>query len=267
VKPTEQKSRPRVLLLDIETAPLEVYCWGLFDQNIGLNQIIQDWSMLCWSAKWLGEKKMMYEDLSKSRNVRNDKRIVRKLWHLVNEADIIVGQNGKRFDTRKMSARFILLGMDPPSSYRQIDTLQIARKHFGFTSNKLEYLSENICTKYKKKVKRKFPGFSLWSECLKGNKVAWAEMAEYNKLDVLALEELLEKFFAWDNTINFGVYTDNIVSGCVKCGGRQKRNGYHYSEAGKYQRFKCIVCKKEVRSGHNMLTPEKRRSLGRRISR
>ena len=45
----------KTLLIDIETKPHKAYCWGLFDQRIGLNQIVEPGGTLCWAAKWLGD--------------------------------------------------------------------------------------------------------------------------------------------------------------------------------------------------------------------
>ena len=140
---------PRVLLLDIETAPVLGFVWGLFDQNIALNQIHTDWHIISWSAKWLNDpaSKVMYMDQSKAKNIEDDSKILKKMWNLLNEADIVVTQNGKKFDMKKLNARFILNNMGPPSPYRQIDTLVIAKKNFGFTSNKLEYMTKKLCKK------------------------------------------------------------------------------------------------------------------------
>ena len=43
---------PKVLYVDIETKPIKAWIWGTFNQNIPLNMIIEDWSVLSWSAKW-----------------------------------------------------------------------------------------------------------------------------------------------------------------------------------------------------------------------
>lgn len=109
---------------------------------------------------------------------------------MLDEAEIVITQNGKKFDQKKLNARFILNGFQPPSSYKHIDTLCIARKHFGFTSNKLSQLTDKLCKKYKKLSHNNFPGFELWQECIKGNIEAWNEMEKYNRQDVLSLEEL-----------------------------------------------------------------------------
>jgi hypothetical protein len=253
----------KVLIWDIETAPILGYVWGLFDQNIGLNQIHSDWHVLAWSAKWLGEKEVMYMDQRKTKDITNDKKILEVLWKLLDEADIVVTQNGKQFDQKKVNARFVQHGMQPPSSYKHIDTKLLAKKHFGFTSNKLAYMTDKLCTKYKKLEHGKFPGFELWKECLRGNIKAWKEMEKYNKYDVLSLEELYLKLIPWDNTVNFSLYYDNDVQTC-SCGSMEfKHIGFHYTPTGKYQRFRCKKCGKEGRLNKNLLSKEKRDSIHR----
>src|ERR1700688_513244 len=159
---------PKVLVLDIETAPIVAHVWGLFDQNIGLNQVKSDWHILSFSAKWLGDSpnKIIYMDQQNSKNIEDDRKLLQKIWELLDECDILLTQNGKKFDHKKINARFVINGMQPPNSYKHIDTLVLAKKHFGFTSNKLEYMSDKLCVKYKKQTKRKFAGFELWKECL-----------------------------------------------------------------------------------------------------
>jgi uncharacterized protein YprB with RNaseH-like and TPR domain len=252
---------PRILLLDIETAPILAHAWALFDQNIGLSQIQQDWFVLSFCAKWLDKKELIYHDQSKAKNVEDDKKLLKKIWKLLDECDIVIGQNSNAFDLKKLNARFIINGLKPPSSYKKIDTVKIARKNFGFTSNKLEYLSDKLCKKYKKLDHKKFPGHKLWVEVLKGNKAAWKEMEEYNKFDVLALEELYHKLQPWDNSINFSLYTDTTDLVC-NCGSTEfSRNGHNYSSFGKYQRYTCKKCGKEATNRQNLLSKEKRKSL------
>lgn len=191
----------KVLVFDIETSPLLVYTWGIWQQNISLDMLLEDSSILSWSAKWVGEDKVMYEDVRGQRNLRNDKRLVTNLRNLLDQADILVTQNGKSFDVKVLNARLVHYDIDPPSDCEHIDTLAIAKKYFKFPSNKLSYMTGNLCTEHVKSGHKKFPGNTLWVECLKDNKEAWAEMEAYNKLDVLSLEELyLKKFKKWDKS-------------------------------------------------------------------
>lgn len=254
-------NRPKILFYDIETAPILAHVWRLWDNNVGLNQIESDWHIMSWAAKWLDEKEVMYADQSKAKDISDDKKILKQMWKLLDEADIVVTQNGIDFDQKKLNARFIIHGFQPPSSYKHVDICKIARQKFGFTSNKLEYLSSVLCTKNKKLTKRKFAGFELWKECLDGNLKAWREMQKYNKLDVTTLEELYHKIIPWDARINFDHYhnrTDNVCT----CGSKEfYRNGFVYTPVGKYQRYKCKECGSEVRSRSNEFSKEKRKSL------
>lgn len=255
-------TKAKVLFLDIETAPIEAHVWQLFDQNVALNQIVSDWSILSWAAKWQGRKSVIYEDVSKQKNKRDDKNILKQIWKLMDKADIIVGQNSKRFDVKKLNARFIINKMKPPSSYRQIDTMVQAKKMFGFTSNKLEYMTDKLCKKYKKLKHKKFPGHEMWAECLKGNQEAWKAMKKYNCHDVLALEELYSIMIAWDSPINMNVYHKDHASFCSACGHNKLiLNGYRYTNIGKYTRYKCTKCGKESQSKYNELSPKKRREM------
>lgn len=252
---------PKVLLLDIETAPILAYIWKLFDENIGLNQIHTDWFILAFCAKWAGERQLIYRDQRGKRNKEDDLGLLRHVWRLLDEADIVVTQNGKKFDEKKLNARFVLNGMKPPSSYKSIDTCQIARKRFGFTSNKLAYLAAKL-TGQKKLEHRKFAGFELWRACLQGDASAWREMEKYNKQDVRALEALYEKLVPWDSPgINQSLYYAGLSRVC-SCGGTEfKRNGYAYTARGKYQRHACVGCGREFRAGENLLSELKRASL------
>lgn len=262
-KSNTQLKGPKVLIYDIETAPILAHVWGLWENNVSLSQIVADWHVLSWSAKWLGDppNKVMYMDQRNAKNVEDDKAILKKIWELLNEADVVITQNGKNFDQKKLNARFIMNGFQPPSSYKHIDTKQIASKHFGFSSNKLEYMTDKLCTQYKKSKHKKFPGHEMWVECLAGNLEAWKEMEQYNKYDVLSLEELYTKMIPWENTINFNAYHDEVDHVC-KCGSTTFiKNGFYYTSSGKFQKHRCKSCGSEHRDKQNLFSKEKRQSL------
>lgn len=231
-------SQSRVLVLDIETSPLLVYVWNLKDQFVGLNQMVADWHIMAWSAKWLGEpaSSIEYRD---QRHLKpgDDKPILQRLWKLLDQADIVITQNGKAFDAKKINARFMLHGMRPPSPYKHLDTYLIAKGIASFTSHSLEYLSERFCTKYKKLSHGRFPGLSLWAECLKGNQAAWKEMEEYNIHDVLATEELYMKIRAWAPVSAPKLY--NTPLKCSICGSKAQRRGQELKGKTMVQRVRC----------------------------
>lgn len=59
-------------------------------------------------------------------------------------------------------------------------------------------MTDKLCARFKKSAHKKFPGFELWKQCLARNKEAFKEMEQYNKMDVLSLEELYTKISPWD---------------------------------------------------------------------
>jgi uncharacterized protein YprB with RNaseH-like and TPR domain len=201
--------------------------------------------IIAWAAKWFCKSGVIYRDQRNARRIEDDRKILRDLWKLLDEADIVITQNGKNFDTPKLNARFIEHGMQPPSPYKHLDTYQIARSAAKFTSNKLEYLTEKLCTKYKKLKHEKFPGFALWAECLKGNMAAWNEMRRYNKHDVLATEELYMKIRAWapqnaPRAFNVG----HLTQQCPTCGvvGKLRPKGYNYTRVSRFRKYVCKSC-------------------------
>ena len=260
-------AKPKILIYDIETSPILANVWGLFKQNIGLNQIVEDSNIISWAAKWMDEDEVMYMDLRDSKDKSDDLELCKGIYDLLNEADVVITQNGINFDQKRLYARFIQHGFKPPKSSKHIDTYRIAKRHFGFTSNKLAYMTDKLCTKYKKSGHAKFAGFELWKQCIvNDNPEAWQEMEDYNKLDVLSLEELYKKLAPWTNNFNLNLYHDEITNTCGVCAeGEYKADGYKTTPAGRYQRFICNHCGHEVRGAENLLGKDKRKSLKRKV--
>lgn len=260
-------SKPIITGLDIETSPIIAYTWGTFKQFIGLNQIIKDWSILSFCAIDLEDletpRKYRYMDVSKQKDFYDDTAIMQALWEELDRADIIIVQNGKKFDLRKINARFLALGMLPPSPYKVVDTMLEARKIAALTSNKLEWLTQVLHPEQKKDKHNEFPGFELWSECLKGNKRAWAAMRKYNPQDVVGMLFVYLKLRPFiEGHPNVAAYDADEEMVCPKCGSDDiVQRGFAYTQTGKYQRIKCKGCGGWSRTRYTENTIEKRRSL------
>lgn len=238
----EVNTSAKVLILDIETAPIRAYVWGIWQQNVGLPQIQSDWFCLTWAAKWLFEDKV-YSGKLKPKEVaeQNDKRIIEGIWKLINEADIVIAHNGEKFDIPKLNTRFILNGLQPPLPYQQIDTLKHIRRQFGFTSNKLDYVNKLLNLERKKDT-----NFELWENCMKGNANALQEMEEYNVQDVRILEETYLQIRAWIKPHpNMGLFIlDEKEHRCPNCGSSElTEQGKSYNTtANIYTLMRCDNC-------------------------
>ena len=229
-------NEPNILFFDLETAPNKAYVWSLWNELRSMDYIASQWYVLCWSAKWLGDKEILSAGIESGSD--DDRKIMQKLWKLLDEADIVVAHNGKKFDCRRVNARFIANGMTPSSPYRVVDTLQMAKKHFFFTSNRLNDLG--IFLKLGKKVKT--GGFELWKKCMEGDRKAWAKMMRYCNQDVKLLEKIYLKLLPFmSGHPNLAVYKDRVV--CGKCGNsRVHYRGFAYTNSCKYRRFRCTKC-------------------------
>ena len=233
------------LLIDIETAPIEAYCWGIWQENIGLNQIKKDWHLLSFAAKWFGEKDVIYADQSKRRDMSDDTALLNQIHGLLDRASVVIAQNGDSFDFPKIRSRMIHAGIDPPSPFRTVDTLRVAKRVFGFTSNKLAYISDHLNCKIRKDPHQEFPGFELWKECLKRNPIAWKVMRRYNIDDILTLEEVYLKMRPWiDRHPNMGILGEFNGVVCPKCGSpRLQHRGYRANQTNKFKQYQCQACK------------------------
>lgn len=229
---------PRVLGIDIETAPILAYTWGTFKVTIPNNMIVRDWHLLSFGAKWLGEKELIYHDQSQEKDKTNDKPLLKKIHALLNEADMVLAHNGDTFDVPKIKSRMFKYKIRPFAPFKKLDTLKESRKTFGFTSNKLEFISEIVgCPKDKHHA---FPGFELWQGCMDNNPRAWAEMKKYNLRDVVALEKTYLQMRPWmEGHPNVANYGERKTIACPKCGGEVGLDGYYYTQTGKYHQFQC----------------------------
>lgn len=255
----------RIVTLDIETAPILAYVWGLFKQFVGLEQIVRDWSILSVTWKWLGEPETHYIDTwedGKAKDVCDDRKLLRKLWMVLDEADIVVTQNGIQFDIKKINARFIQEGLPPPSPFRQVDTKVEATKIARFTSNKLAWLAK-VINKSQKDKHADFPGFELWDQCLKRNPKAWEAMKKYNPIDVIETEGVYLQMRPYIvGHPNVGAYLGLTEPTCPKCGSLEvQQRGFARTQTGLYKRMRCSHCLGWSRSRYTLNTIQERKAL------
>jgi len=257
----DRSKRPYILLIDIETCPSEGYFWGIWNQNIAIDQIRRDWTMLCWSAKWLFDDKVMSDQLTPNEAIeRDDARITKSIWLLIDKADVIIAHNGRRFDLRKLNQRFLIHGLNPPMPYQVVDTLEVAKKVFGFTSNKLDFINRLLG------IRRKIhTDFELWLNCMDGDQVALDEMAEYNRNDVAILEETYVKLRPWIKSHpNIGLYAETVNECCGNCGCPDldfPEGQFYFTPLGKYSSGRCRNCGAIVRSRVSALSKDDRKNL------
>ena len=250
----------KTIILDIETAPSLAYVWGFWKQNVGDDMVLDygGYIMSC-SIKELGSDEVVYLE----NRTQKDKKIVKKILKYLDDADFVVAHNGIKFDIPFIKARASIHGLNPPSPFKTIDTLKIARKEMNFKRNTLDFLAKALDVPLRKMTTRKYPGFKLWWECLHKNDEAWKEMKAYNILDVEVLEQVYLRLRPWaSNHPNINTGSNDTVMCCPKCGSdKLNRRGYYYTNKGKYQRYSCGDCGGWSSETYVVNTIEKRKSL------
>lgn len=234
--------QPKILLLDIETAPSLGYHWDNYETNI--LEVEQHWFILCYSYEWVHEKKIQVVALPDfkgyKKNKQDDYKLVESLWDLMDKADLIVAQNGDRFDIRKIKSRFLVHRMEPPKRFKTVDTLKILRSEFGFNSNKLH----DICLQLGFKGKVPTTGKHLWLSCMAGDMKAWKLMKEYSARDIELLRFLYLLIRPYAKPAQH--YNLNMLSGefaCSKCQGKRFRNKGQEAAGGRvFSRLMCLTC-------------------------
>jgi len=252
------KVLPRILTFDIETSLMRVYCWRTGDNYIGPKNIIEDWYVHCWAAKWLGEDKIMHAVQTSSEAKQNDdKRVVKKMWKLINEADIVVGHNIKQFDLKKLNWRWLIHGLDEPMHYKPVDTLTIARGKFGASSRALDYLTKEL-----KIPNKTSTNYDLWKACDRGEAKALKKMDTYCQNDILINEALYIRMRGWASTHpNLGLYAEEQV--CRNCASPDivPQLKLAATPANKYRTYRCSKCGKAGRYKQSTITAEDRKRL------
>lgn len=238
---------PKILTFDIETSPMEFYGWGLYKQQPSIANIKKDWSVLSWAAKWLFQPEPMHMKVSpEEAHNREDRSVLQGIWDLLDEADIIIAHNGKKFDTRKLNARFWKYDMLPPSPYQIIDTMRECMKIMSPASYKLKYLA-----KYKDlDQKKEDTDYDWWIQCVDGTHESALHhldlMDKYCVQDVFTLEDLYMDLRPWIKSHpNVAGYVETDRPICPTCGNLKLHYvGDYMTQAGQYKSFRC---KKNVR--------------------
>ena len=232
----------KLLFLDVETAPNLATVWSIWNQNIGINQLLETSRVMCFSAKWQGEKEVIFDSEVKD----GHKHMVEHLHRLLSRADVVCHYNGNKFDLPVINREFLLYGMPPPDPYKSIDLYQIIKRRFRFVSNKLDHVAQEL--KLGRKVKHE--GHELWLKCMAKDEGAWSRMERYNRQDVLLLSRLYLRTLPWiDNHPNRALYGDHSTDMvCPNCGSTHViKKGVEHLKTRSYQRYRCKKCGTPIR--------------------
>jgi len=233
----------RVLVYDIEVSPTLGWTYGQWQTNV--LRVEREPHLLCFAYHWLGEdasvKCVSLVDFPAryTADPYDDSLVVKALWALLDEAEVVVGHSANGFDNRVANERFLYHRLGPVSPYGTVDTLQVARRMFREGSNSLD----NLCRKLDIGGKPEKKHAQLWRSCIDGDATSWMYMVEYCKEDVRLCEELYLRVRPFiPNPPNMALIS-GTPGACPKCGSSNlQKRGVTKSLVGTYQRVRCMTC-------------------------
>lgn len=239
--------KPQVLFYDIETSLAKSYHFQQWKVDLSQKQKIQESHLLSHAWAW-GDGEVTGSILTREEMLAHDpERLVLECWSLLDNCDILVAHNGKRFDVKKVNGYFLQYGMPPPSPYRVIDTLLIAKQKFALPFNSLAYLAEFLDVEQKIDT----GGVDLWIQCDQGSQEALDKMNEYCMGDIITLRGVYNRLIGWSNDgVNMALYNDHGAS-CPHCSSDDVsviQGKYSHTVARKYQAYRCNGCGAVLRS-------------------
>lgn len=226
----------KVLVLDIETSPNLAHVWGIWKENISIAQLREHTKVIAFAAKWHGN---VGEPMFHSDHHDGHEQMINEAHHLIDEADVVVHYNGRKFDMPHLNREFLLAEMTPPSPLLEVDLLEVVRSQFNFVSNKLDY----VCQQLGIGTKTSHEGHELWVKCMAGDADAWERMKEYNKQDVVLTEKLYDRLRPWIKGHPHHGLTGDTPEACPNCGGPNLApQGYALTALSKFPRYQCNDC-------------------------
>jgi len=237
-------SAPKIAVLDIERqSAIADGIWQLKQSGwINPGQIIEPARTICFAWKWLGEPDVQF---SAEWHPGGHKKMVQKAWEVLDEADYVVGWNSRGFDVKHLRTEFITNGLTPPSPHKDLDLMLVAKRNFGFMSNRLSYVAQELGAG----AKLANGGSDLWRTLRVGKgaelKAAKEMMEAYNKQDVVLTEEVYQIMLPWVDGLNIPIYNGTEEPACSNCGSENLHyRGVQIAATRSYRRFQCQGCGK-----------------------
>lgn len=232
-------SKPKILLFDVETKPVKIWAWRTGKQVIRHDQIVdgEKFDIICIGYKWLHEKKIHCLDWGKA---QNSEKMIQQFTEVVEQADIVVGQNSDPFDIKQINTQRMLHRQKPIAWPISEDLRKQIKKHFYVTSSSLEYMSKLLTGEGKGKMT-----FSDWVKIVdQKSSSALSKMKKYCKRDVLKTQQVWQRIQPYITPkANRSLILNGHRDGCKSCGSITfYKDGVNYGASKTTQRLRCNAC-------------------------
>lgn len=246
------QKQEKILIVDIETLPMLVYSWDLWNPN-SPEGIKEHPSILCIQYKWLHERdvkiisvlntliELDIETLKPKKtnihpSVRNDKYLLVEFAKILKEADMIVTKNGTKFDMKWLNGRNMVHNLKPFPDPLHFDIELKLKAKSKYASRKLGYVAKLFGIANKSKTE-----YQWWLDACDGKIDAIKKIIKYGKQDIVVTEALFKRIRAhFPSLLNKALYGDLV---CPSCGGDKfQSNGLRRTATALYRRLCCTLC-------------------------
>ena len=220
----EVKKEPRCLFWDLESSLLEGYFFRIWQENIPMRRIKKQAHLLSASFAFNDEQVQGFRLTPEQVRTGDDFDVVCKVVEAVNNCDLMVTFNGKRFDVKLLNTRALFWGLPPVKAPKHIDLFEQSKRVFKFPSNSMQ----NVSMYLGEKGKLETGGSNLWERCAEWENYeecekALIEMVTYGNQDIEATRDLYKRFQGWMKGVpNLGVITNEVTENktlrCIHCG-------------------------------------------------
>lgn len=235
------KNKPKVLIYDIETTPLQAWVWSCGKQVVRHGQLVEgrkSYDVICIAYTFLHSNEVKVLDWGYKQ--QNSKKMIEEFTKICSEADIIIGKNNKRFDDKHVNTLRMKHNLGGrPDLLRKVDDLETQlRRHFYLPSYGLDYISAQLGLGGKDKM-----CFQDWIDIVdqtdNGEK-AFKKMLKYCKKDVKDTKKIwqhCEKHI--EPKLNRSALAGELA--CKVCSSTLlRKNGVYTSSNGTvYQQYYC----------------------------
>ena len=177
----------KILCYDLETRPTTAYVWSAWKQNVAPIQVVEHGRVICWAAKWVGEKSTYFG--AEWEPTLNDKDHIERLHALMDEADAVLTYNGDKFDQRVLNTELLKRGLFPCAPSKSIDMYKVVKKRFSTFHARMDSIAQLLGIEGKLDT----GGMELWIDVMNGDPKAQKKMERYNRRDIKVLEEIYER--------------------------------------------------------------------------
>ena len=261
------RERVKVLTLDIERIPgratvehrgltVEGAFWDLggWKHVIGRRipaDAVTEWPRsICAAAKWYDDTGAMFAAEWEG----GYEEFLHQTWEWYHEADIIVGHNVDRFDSKHLRGGWLEMGWSPPSPWKTVDTLKVARSELAFESNTLDAL----CKRLGVKAKTDKYDADIAHAALAGDEKAQRKLKAYNIGDIRATEAVYDRLRPYmSRHPHIAMFTGDEW-GCPNCGYQNlsnNRQGEARTFVQAYRQYQCVKCGTWVRGNRKLQSP------------